>query len=183
MYPWTTCPRWDIEPKSELVVGLDSDVLAMSDYSNGLKQCLNYDVSGTLAHQAGLTLDEWKQLFEDANIEYPPKLYPTLYDGTMTPYYLNNGLVALRSEHVEGMREQTKRMLKIINKRHHDLFYIVQVATSLAIHKLNLNRQLISETFHQLETRDPNPSDQTVFFHYNGSKNRFDLLKKPVMLL
>lgn len=180
--PWNTCPRWDAKPKSELYIGIDPDVIAMNDYKRDLASCAKYEICGTLAYKSHLNLEQWRVLFDDAGIEYPPELYPCCHNGDEMPYYLNNGLITLQSDRVEDMRLATKDMLKIANKRHYGLFFIVQVATCLAVHKLGLDRKLTSTSFHQLETFDPNPNNETIFFHYNLHKNRFSSLSEQLSL-
>lgn len=177
-YPWSVCARWNIEPKADLIIGLDSDVLVLRNLQPALEELISKGgISGVKGNGFDdFTIRDWKKLFNSASITFPEKTYKTpetlISKGEEgCPYYINNGVVALTSEFLENMRKATKDMIDIVHKFAYNNFYITQKATTLAAYfckeKYNMPLNLMPKEFNHLEIFYGPPNKNTYFYHYN----------------
>lgn len=190
-YPWSTFARWDIEPKEDLIIGLDSDILALRNLQPLLEELtFKGGICGSGADAfTNFTIQDWKNLFNLASVPFPEKTYRTP-DSLISigqegaPYYINNGVVCLASKYLENMKKITKDMIAIINENYHDDFYITQKANTLAAYickeKYNMPLNLMSKDFNHLEVFYGPPDKNAFFYHYNvlRESNYFNYIKK-----
>lgn len=171
-YPWSVCARWDITPEADLVIGLDADVVVLRDLNPLLEQLQDKPgMSGTIACNDDFSIENWKELFVLASIEYPEKTYTTS-KGQVRPYYVNNGVVSLSSEYVMDIRRATKTMIDLINTKHYHDFFITQRANTLAAYTCNVPLNVMPKEFNHLEFCYGQPNKDTYFFHYNVSRDK-----------
>jgi len=180
--PWSVCPRWNVTPEADLVISLDSDVIALRDLNPLLDQFQEKrGIFGTIACNDNYSFEKWEELFRLASMKYPQKTYNTLIGrsrsmssrvSSRAPYYVNNGVVCLSSEYVSEMRANTKKMIGLLNKVSYHDFFITQRATTLAAYACNLPLHVMPKEFNHLEICCGQPNKNTYFFHYNLSKNK-----------
>lgn len=180
-YPWSVCARWNIFPRSDLIIGMDSDVVALKDLNPLLEQLKSKKgIFGTIAdafappilNTNNFSIEKWKELFNLAGINFPKDTYTTSSGKTGSPYYINNGVVALSSEYLPEMRIATKKMIEMINSKCYNDYFITQRATTLAAYACKVPLNVMPKEFNHLEFSYGQPNKNTYFFHYNVSKDR-----------
>lgn len=175
--PWVATPKWFVEPKGDILLGLDSDTLVWNP-SILLKYAeIAYQentIYGTIAHKNPFKEGEWEKLFS----QYKMKdnfIYNFHETGLPSPYYINNGAVLMPADLLLEFRIYLKKWLLELNKNYHNLFFISQVATTFAIKESGLPAKTHPKTFNYLETGDlsniENDIENIAIFHYNESKN------------
>ena len=189
-YPWSVCARWNVVPKADLIIGLDSDVVALRDLNPLLEQLkANKGMSGTIGngfappndYSDNFSIENWKELFNLASIDFPEKTYETPKKQSGCPYYINNGVVSLSSEYLLDIRKYTKKMIELINVKCYEDFYITQRANTLAAYACNVPLNIMPKEFNYLEVFYGKPNKDTYFFHYNISRNKY--LFSPIQIL
>lgn len=193
-YPWSVCARWNVVPKSDLIIGMDADVVALRDLNPLLEQLRDKrGMSGIIgdafappnSYSNDFSIENWKELFKLASIEYPKETYVTPKGISGCPYYINNGVVSLSSEYLMDIRRLTKKMIELINTKCYDDYYITQRANTLAAYACNVPLNVMPKEFNHLQYLYGEPNKDTYFFHYNTSKNRnaFNFLYRKLLLL
>lgn len=183
-YPWSVCARWNVVPKADLIIGLDSDVVVLRDLNPLIEELQSKGgMSGTIGDGfVNFSINDWKELFDLASLEYPKKTYRTPRGKQGCPYYINNGVLSLSSEHLIDIRRSTKKMIELINTKYYDDFYITQRANTLAAYACNIPLNVMSKEFNHLEKFYGKPNKNTYFFHYNISKYRNKIFIPNIIL-
>lgn len=163
--PWFSCPRWDVEPKSNLYFGIDPDVVAVNDLNPLLKDCNSFQgISGVICYSSPLSLIQWKNLFElfDLNLNekdlyqlgFQSKPNPScIGTGALCPYYINNGVVHLSGNLINNFNVDLKKIIYEMSKlsRFRDNHYFSQIAHCLAIEKSKINKRIMPKEFNFLD--------------------------------
>lgn len=164
-FPWSVCARWDVVPKADLIIALDSDIIALQDLNPLLEELKSKKgMAGALADgftRSGnvypFSIQDWVKLFnstrflKESRVEFPDKTYSTPVSETFSesfkrgrrgglpgcPYYINNGVVSLSSEYVPNIRKHTTKMIQLINSIYPNDFFITQRANTLAAYYCN----------------------------------------------
>lgn len=176
--PWTTTPKWDVDPQGDVVVGTDADVMVWNQelVVQAAEKCLkNNCICGTIGYAAPFDILEWNTLFNRYNL---PDAFNYRYTNTQekSPYYINNGVVMMPSTMLPKFRESYKKWLIETNKWHHNLYYACQVATTLAIKDAQLPVQAMSRLFNYTEVDNPGTPllADVIFLHYNRTRDELD---------
>jgi len=172
-FPWSACARWNITPEEDLVIGLDSDVVALRDLNPLLNQMQSKKgITGTIVCHDNFKIKDWKRLFDLASLDYPENLYQTTR-GQRCPYYVNNGVLALSSEYLDDLRQATKTMIDLVSANYYHDFFITQRATTLAAYAIKIPMNTMPHEFNHLERCHGQPTKDTYFYHYNVSRDKF----------
>lgn len=178
--PWAITPKWDIEPKGDVIVGLDADVMIWNKDSviQIANDCLkNEKIYGTIGYVAPFDISEWIKLFSEYNLEDD---FSYKYTNTLEkcPYYINNGVVMMPNKFLTDFRNCYKKWLFEVNKFHYNLYYMCQVATTMAIKESKLPVVAMSRYFNYTEVDNPELElDKAVFLHYNETRNQLPNIK------
>ncbi len=172
--PWSSTPKWGIEPRGDVVVGLDSDVMVWREdlVLEAAKQCLaDNAVYGTVTYIEILPESEWRSLFADLGL---PQKFPFEYTVSKqpAPFHINNGVVMMPTKILPDFRASFYKWLPEINRRYPDLYYMCELATTIGIMKAELNMKAMPKTFNYVEVRMPGLPDlkNVAFLHYNTSR-------------
>jgi len=180
--PWTLTPKWDIEPKGDIVIGVDADVMVWNQklVIEKAEECLRTKkICGTIGYAEPFPLSEWKRLFEKYNME---ENFNYKYNNTKTlsPFYINNGVVMMPSEMLGAFRSSYKKWLLELNKTHKNLYYLCQVANTFAIKECKFPVEAMPDVFNYTEIDNPDLSNlnNVIFLHYN--KTREEIRRKGI---
>lgn len=177
--PWSSTPKWSVEPKGDVIIGLDADVMVWRPdlVLRAAEDCLRENaICGTIGYAEPFPLDEWRNLFKTYNI---PENFPFRYTNTLrpAPFYINLGVVMIPSSLLKPFRESYYKYLPELNIRYPDLYFMCQVATTISIIKAGLAMKAMPRTFNYTEVDNPGLPllQETIFLHYNISrKNPLD---------
>ena len=177
-YPWWTCPRWDVKPKGDIVIGLDSDVVVLNPVQPFLEESLAINkVRGVLGKNSPFESleSQWKTLFEICGVDDYEK-YNHPHDGLECPYYINHGVVVMPLCHLERMRAFTKQAIQKVHSHIEYIYWFPQIITSLAIQMSNTPHELMPEKYNLLrpfvsEGYEKHIEPDTVFYHYSTSRD------------
>jgi hypothetical protein len=170
--PWTKVCRWNLKPKGNLVVGIDSDVVAWNDLNGLMKNCFKFNgMSARIAPfpQSAYHLkpSEWSFLFKNCKIE--PNSFDCNYVNESNKkciYYVNNGIITLSPDLVEGFKHEVNYCLNIANEYFRNSGFLPQIANTLAIYKSQINKRVMNKNFNFVSLVDGIPNDETLFYHY-----------------
>ena len=169
--PWSTTPKWNVEPKGDIIIGTDADVMIWNQnlVIQEAKRCLkNKQISGTIGYAAPISIFEWEFLFKKYGIEEDFK-YQYTNTKEKSPFYINNGVVMMPSDMLFKFKESYQKWLLEINKWHYKSYYICQIATTFAIKELKLPTASMPRIFNYTEVDNPNVPEleKAIFLHYN----------------
>ena len=182
--PWVWTPKWDIEPKGDIVLGLDSDVVIFNQkiLLDFIKKSYEKKIIyGTIAYESPFSHDIWENLFNKYEMKDSFK-YEFLKTNTPAPYYINNGVVIMPNDFIDVFRFYHKKWLFELNNNFYNLFYISQVATTFAIKESKLPHQNANRYLNYLESSHIHAENfdynNIAIFHYNESKYCLSNLEK-----
>lgn len=176
--PWLGgLPRWKVEPKGDVCVFVDADMLAFSDLSPLFSDVDR--VRGMIAFQSPFLGQEfapssmmcWRLLYEKLGIDFPTPLYGySNKEGDLTPYYINYGCVVVPARHmaeVGGKIEGTIHALHKFQPNYHN----GQIALAVVLNSLDVPRGTLGPRFNFLEYDKlvglyPEEFDNCVLFHW-----------------
>jgi hypothetical protein len=176
-WPWACCPRWDIEPRGNVIVGMDADVAVFScekvqQYVDlcDKEQC----IMGTIAYHNPLDNDQWQRLAAGVGIKLKFN-HQTNYcrkEITDCPYYINNGVVMMPVSMLQDFRKHLREMLHYVNRYYSD-YYFPQVAVTLAVERMKIRKMVMPLEFNCIEfCTQRHTQENSAFIHYH-----FDLTK------
>jgi hypothetical protein len=182
VHPWVSTPKWDVKPKGDIVLGLDSDLIVWNtkNLKNYINKCFNEQkIFGTIGYSNPLTNGlTWKELFSEYGMidDYQ---YVFQEDNTPAPYYINNGAVLIPSDMLSVFRFYHKKWLIELNKRTNYHFHVSQIANTFAIKESGLPHGSLPIYFNYLETsleknNLENDYKKIALFHYNESKDKIN---------
>lgn len=181
--PWSSTPKWRINPTAKVVVGLDADVVLWRKdlLYDIVKSCLKEDtIYGTIGYRQPIPLTEWQTLYRIFNIK---ECFEFQYTNTQEacPFYINNGAVMMPTNLLPHFRDVFYHVLPFINRRYKDHYFMSQIATSIAISKAGFKVKALPRTFNYTEFDNPELPllSEAVFFHYNISRR--DMLNSSVI--
>ncbi len=182
LLPWASTPKWQVEPEADVVLGCDADVFVWNEEQvvKAAQLCLaKQALCGTMAYWYPFEEAEWPRLFQLYGLA-PDFNYRYQTVRQSTPFYINNGAVMLPSTMLPAFRESFYRWLPEINARYLHNYFMVQVATTIAIYKAGLKTKVMPRTFNYTDGNNPGlPGlDQVAFLHC--TKHRDQLQCHPV---
>ena len=170
--------RWFIEPKSDLCVFVDSDVLLCSINQEEIKNIKQFDISGMIAHNNPAGIQDWNEIFETFGISNRSLNYLTTDDKQPCPYYVNYGVLFVNSRSIPIIRERLKEnLLKLNRSRFRDNHFVGQIALAITLADIQLNKNCLSirhnySDFPNYDHLD-NERNNIRFFHYLTTKHTF----------
>lgn len=188
--PWRVCPIWNVEPKSEIRIHFDSDLLITSNINEIFDYCSSPGFYGAIANVPPFSLSDWEVALKMFNLTLPDKMY--MYkkccgdihgdkDHSVCPFYSNMGVSIMYSQYVPQMRETMKHVLKTLNEKYRDNYYLPQIATSISLQLLNIPRFLLPNKYnHIIGFKYKTPllgTDEPIICHYPHSATNINDLK------
>lgn len=183
---WITCPRWEVIPRSELLLMLDCDVVALSLLKDIEEFCKDFvGICGSLASLSPFkkpSFEEWKSIFKKLDINGPDIWYKykdvynkdSVYinDQHLCPFYINHGVIYINSKSVEHFNSKIKELLLKCSTDLGSNYFFPQIITTLAIYELNILYKIFPDYFHVIPHHLKNPivkpvPNNTIFYHYN----------------
>lgn len=173
--PWSSTPKWAVEPKGDVVVGLDADVMVWREdlVLRAAEECLAENVlCGTVTYIEILPEADWRALFRRYSL---PEDFPFQYTHSRqaAPFHINNGVVMMPATMLPAFRKSFYTHLPDMNRMYPGLYYMCELATTVAIMKAGLPVKAMPKTFNYVEFRVPGLPDlkDVAFLHYNTSRN------------
>ena len=174
--PWTITPKWDIEPRGDVIIGIDADVMVWNqkEVIRVATQCLKHDkICGTIGYGPPIEKWEWQQLFNCYNMNENYEYQYTNVEETC-PYYINNGVVMMPKKTLPVFREYYKKWLFELNRWYHDCYYLCQIANTFAIKESQLAVVSMPKVFNytEIDNFELSELDDTIFLHYNTTRDQ-----------
>lgn len=178
-YPWWTSPRWNVVPKGDILIGLDSDIIILKPIKVFLEETLKNKILGVIAERSPFETEsheKWSYLFKLCGLNKPEFIYKHKIKEVTCPYYINNGVVVMPIEYKEKIQAATEIAIKNVKEEIKENYFFPQIITTLAIQISKIPYDTMSNNYNTLESIPPNePQDsinsETVFYHYNRSKD------------
>lgn len=178
---WDNMPKWDVVPKSKIVLGLDSDILFVNkdllmNFVN--KSLIKKSIIGTIAYEPAISNFEWKNLFLKYKLPEDDFCFEH-GNGEKGPVYVNNGAILIPSLLLEEFKYCLRKWIKILSKTDYaENYFFTQIATTLALKDSQINFTPAPVNFNYLESnlhykRNKTNIDNIALFHYNMSKSFF----------
>jgi len=161
--PWNVSPRWRCQPKSDLCICVDADVVVLDKFSLLLDTCVDKDaVYGVQAwhspfwnhHEKG-----WQKVFDSVGLALSESTNKQVF----MPWYVNHGLIVVPSKYMSDINEAIKEVSYKVYDVIPGLYYFAQLKTTAALEKLNIPRKLLPSRFNS-----QNLHDDTVLWHYTS---------------
>ena len=183
--------RWHVEPRGNICVLVDSDVLVCSPLQ-GLKKWENCNaVAGVLAHESPYELDEWMKIFNHFGIEYNDPIYQTTDTEKACPFYVNYGVLIVDSclmpkirekigPNIEKVMEMEERKHTFTSSGHSPNFFVGQIALTVTLAELPIKKQTLPVRYNypdypHYDEKFPEELNQILFFHHLKFKNSYDV--------
>lgn len=167
--PWASTPKWRVTPRADVVMGTNADVFAWSPQKvrRMAAQCLSeQSLFGVIAYWEPFDTPEWASLFHEYGL---PADFSYRYQNLdkPSPFYINNGAVMMPSAMLPAFRESFYHHLPLINRKYRENYFMVQVATTIAIYKAGLRRHGVHKLFNYMVDECFNQSllDEVAFLH------------------
>lgn len=178
-YPWTVGARWNVNPKSDLVLALDCDVITTNSIEEFLQEC-NDNFRGVIGMVSPFndSLNQWRELYRLCGVSLPQTLYTyrnfnqdlwANQNDSLCPFYVNHGVLAIPSRYIAPMRDAVKFVLPIINERLYDNYYLAQIATTIAADVAKIPRCPLPIKYNTQAKAGDVFTEDTVFFHYDSN--------------
>lgn len=198
--------RWFVEPKQEVCVFLDVDMIACSSLVTIEREILNCNcIAGVLAHSCEFDFLWWNKIFQIVNVNFPFNFYKTLL-GNLSPFYINFGFIIMTKEIFHKIKKTYIDFIDVLiaNKTYKDLYFLPQISLALTIEKFNLQKKILPLRYNYpdyildrksntsnskkitVDKYFPQELDNIVFYHYMASKRylyrgyKVDVLKKVI---
>lgn len=182
LYPWSASPRWNFEPKSDICIQVDCDMMVLNDISKITNFCQNKGFYACIANIPPFQFSDWEFLFDLFGVACPEKMY--LYKKTcgnfqgdknesVCPFYPNCGLLVVHKEYHEKIRQVLPEILDKFNEtKYRDSIYFAQITTALVLLKEKIPSYLLPNGFNYIANFNYNKplyfSDEgVVICHYN----------------
>lgn len=168
--PWECVPKWNIVPRGDVVVGVESDVIIWNTEQayKYINEC--YDskqILGTMAYEDHLEENDWINLFKDRNLQH--KANNECQNGKTSPYYVNNAVVMMPNNVLQTFRNSLSKVIYGLADSHGCNKYFAQIATALSIVDSGLPHKASSPLMNYLESHFREPNNSAAFYHYNLS--------------
>lgn len=178
-WAWASCPRWDIEPRGDVIIGIDADVAVFSpqkvqEYVDMChrEQCF----MATIAYSTPFDQETWQQLARGVGLTLEFN-YQTNYCHKPIyecPYYINNGVVMVPASMLKEFRKTLGEMLLYVNRYYRE-YYFPQVAVTLAVEKMGIPKKAMPLEFNCMEfCTTKHTQENSAFIHYKAD------LTKPI---
>lgn len=159
--PWTITPRWDMEPKSDLCIHVDADILIVSNLQKLFDYCKEPGLYGCIANTPPFSLSKWKAALAMFGLALPERMY--LYkqccgnfqapkETSVCPFYPNNGFLVTHAKYVPRIREEFKRVLATLNDRYRENVYHPQFSLAIALQILQVPTHVLPNSFNYVTT-------------------------------
>ena len=137
------------------------------------------------------SVSQWRDLYSYFKLDLPDEFYMyRMWNGklfakekSVGPFYVNHGVLVMPSKYVPEIRHAIKPILQELNNLIYDNYYIVQVATTLALDTLRVPREAMPVKYNTQITSGDSIDKDTVFLHYYGSLSRISSIKDVEALI
>lgn len=158
-YYWrlgTPC-RWFIEPKSEMCVFIDVDIIACNDLSS-LEELDKNTIYGNTAYFSPLNDQEWLSLEIEKNEQQ---------------FYFNMGLIISPSKYIKIIGNELLRIYPEIENKFPDCcYYAGQISLTYIVKKMKIPRKVLEEYTHWYDVCPFESMKKTpMFLHYFTNRN------------
>lgn len=176
LVPWSTTPKWSVEPQGDVIVGIDSDVMIWNQklVIDAAKKCFeNAKILGTIAYSAPFQKEEWEIIFKRYGMKDGFQ-YEYTNTKEKSPCYINMGVVMISKNLLFKFRESYNKWLLEMNKHYYENYYLCQIAAAMTIKELGEPFLAMPKTFNYLETANLDVPDlsNVTFLHYNISRQK-----------
>lgn len=155
--------RWFVEPKSEVCVFIDADMIACQK----LDSLFDLDKGvfhGVEAYKNHLTLQEWRSLGIEKDLRY-----------------FNFGMLVVPSHQLRAIGECLLEITKEVVEAYKSHYYFAaQIALAKAIHILNIQTNCLPKTFNWFDLWPESDLSQILFLHYMNNKHYIKSHNIPV---
>lgn len=185
---WTASPRWSVQPKGDVMLGVDADMFVFNKDIVEYYACKSIEenaIYGTIAFDKPFPKEKWDTLFEKYSFSDEFKYKYGKAGVGSAPYYVNNGAVLVPASISLEYQFYFEKWLTILNKDHKYLFCLSQIVNTFAIKDGNFEAKEASKFFNYIEN-GLNPKDDPSligFFHYNVSKGKIKVSKNYLLSL
>jgi hypothetical protein len=157
--------RWFIEPKSDVCIFLDFDILICSGVKPIVDICLKRDAFCAVPAVNHIPLNEWYRLFNLCNVKFPDKMIKTK-DGNVSPYYVNYGVLAMPSKFVKPIRQVILNNVEIVKRFTSQPYFIGQISLAISLAQANIPTFVLPERFNYIDfIASKEEFDNVVFYH------------------
>jgi len=148
--------RWFIDPKEDMCVFIDADMVACSSTDDLYKLEKNM-IHGVSAYQVHLEKKEWEAL---GLFEFNVRNYIN-FGMVVVPSYLKNQIGD----------EMLKCVPKVFNFFKNKRYFSGQVALACAMQNLNLKINILPKKFNWYDTWPAGKTEEIIFLHYFNKKD------------
>lgn len=162
-------PRWFIKPKSDVCVFLDFDILICSSIKPLVDICVKEEkFCAVPAIKSSIGLEEWHRLFALCNVKFPHKMIKT-QDGSISPYYVNYGMLAMPAKFVNSIKEVILKNVEIVKRFTSQPYFIGQISLAISLAQTDTPTLILPKRFNYTDNLDDNVEkeelDNIVFYH------------------
>ena len=137
------------------------------------------------------SVSQWRDLYSYFKLDLPDEFYMyRMWNGELSPKREVGRSILCQSRsfsHAKQVRSQSvapiKPILQELNNLIYDNYYIVQVATTLALDTLRVPREAMPVKYNTQITSGDSIDKDTVFLHYYGSLSRISSIKDVEALI
>jgi len=195
--PYLYSPRWEVEPKSEIFVPIDSDIIVLKNIEQ-LFLAPSEKIKGVIGLESpflnGLNKTVWEHIFKLFKIETEEKRwtkyrvfdkksihYLKLFDkeslvdeSTSCPFYFNHGLL-ITSKSIAKKINSIKNDITndLIKMGFEKSYWLNQIVTTICIEKEKIDCEEIDDKFNSIKKL----TEDTHLYHYCSSINKFESIK------
>jgi hypothetical protein len=177
---WESMPKWNITPRAEIVLGLDSDLvlfnnLKLIEYAE--KSLKEKAIIGTIAFEGPWKgKSEWNLISNKYNVLLD-FIYRHHGNKQICPAYINNGAVLIPADKIEYVNFYIKKWTDRLRQDYLGNYFFTQIVMAMVIadSKLNFIEAPIDFNFIEryIEVDKSFNFKNVALFHYHWSKNNF----------
>lgn len=175
--------RWLLEPKTDLCVFVDFDILIIDSLADLLRLCVGNKLYAAIVLKNHLTDEEFKSVFSVCGVPLPDFSFTTQL-GQPVPFYPNFGFVVMSKDVFYALRDVYPINLKLIMSlaEEEDSFALTrfasQLALSVSVYQTGVDFESLSYKYnhsdmpHFFDDFDSSINEACVY-HYMATKNLF----------
>ncbi len=184
--PWLGgLPRWRVQPKSDVCIFVDADMLVCSDIrplfvnANCVRGMIAYHSPFLGQEFASSSMMCWRLLYEKLGMDFPNTLYEySNKEGDLTPYYINYGCIVVPSKYMTEIGNKIENIIHTL----HDFqpnYFNGQIAFTIVLNSLSIPTEALSPRFNFFEFDKlidlyPEEFKKCVLFHWFFEKKNIN---------